>query len=145
MFKSILFPTDGSDLSDKVTATVVEFARLHQARLISVTVIQPVLMPALGDGGAVLDDGQYEVQMQAAARQHIDNVAGAASAAGVPFEGFVAMSANPYEEIVDAAKKYGCDLIAMASHGRTGLSKLFMGSETQRVLTHTELPLLILR
>jgi len=145
MFKSILFPTDGSDLSDKATAIAMEFARLHQSRITAVTVIEPLLMPTMGDGGAVLDAGQYETQMQAAARDHINKVAAAASAAGVPFEGVIAMSAKPADQIVEAAEKYGCDLIMMASHGRSGLSKLLMGSETQSVLSGTSLPVLVLR
>jgi nucleotide-binding universal stress UspA family protein len=145
MFKSILFPTDGSDLSEKATATVVEFARLHQARILGISVVQPMLMPSLGDSGAMLDAGQYETQMQDAARNHINKVAAAASAGGVPFEGLIAMSPNPYEEIVEAAQRHGCDIIVMASHGRRGLNKLFLGSETQRVLSHTALPVLVLR
>lgn len=145
MFTSILLPTDGSELSDKATAIAVDFAKLHQARITALTVIQPMLMPSLGDSGAVIDAGQYETQMQDAARAHINKVAAAASAAGIPFEGIIAMSASPYEEIVEAAKKYGCDLIMMASHGRTGLSKLLLGSETQSVLSHTTLPVLVLR
>ena len=145
MFTSILLPTDGSDLSDKATAIAVDFAKLHQARIVAVTVIQPMLLPSLGDSGAMIDTGQYETQIQNAARHHIDKVAAAASAAGIPFEGVIAMSPNPYEEIVEAAKKYGCDLIMMASHGRKGLNKLFLGSETQRVLSHTTLPVLVLR
>ncbi len=145
MFKAILFPTDGSDLSDKATATVVEFARLHQARILAISVIQPLLMPALGDSGAMLEAGQYETQMQAAAREHLGKVAAAANSGGVPFEGVIASSPNPYEEIVDAASKHGCDIIVMASHGRTGLSKLLLGSETQNVLSHTSLPVLVLR
>jgi nucleotide-binding universal stress UspA family protein len=145
MFKSILFPTDGSELSDKAATTVVEFARLHQARILAISVVQPMLMPTLGDSGAVLDAGQYETQMQDAAREHLNKVAAAANAGGVPFEGIIAMSTNPYQEIVEAATKHGCDLIVMASHGRTGLSKLLLGSETQSVLSHTSLPVLVLR
>jgi len=109
------------------------------------TVIQPMLLPSLGDSGAVLDAGQYEIQMQDAARAHINRVAAAASAAGIQFEGIIAMSANPSDEIVAAAEKYGADLIMMASHGRTGLSKLLLGSETNSVLSHTTLPVLVLR
>jgi len=145
MFKSILLPTDGSDLSDKATATAVEFAKLHQSRITAISVIQPLLMPSLGDSGAILSIDQYESDMKTAARDHINKVAAAARAAGIPFEGIIAASPNPYEEIVEAAKKYGCDLIMMASHGRTGLSKLLMGSETQSVLSHTTLPVLVLR
>lgn len=145
MFRSILLPTDGTELSDKATAIAVEFARLHQSRITALTVIQPLLLPTLGDSGAVIDAGQYEIQMQDAARAHIERVAAAANAAGIPFEGIIAMSPNPYEEIVGAAEKHGCDLIMMASHGRSGLSKLLMGSETQSVLSHTTLPVLVLR
>ncbi len=145
MFKSILLPTDGSELSDKATAIAVEFAKLHQARITALTVIQPMLLPSLGDSGAVLDAGQYEIQMQDTARAHINRVAAAASAAGIQFEGIIAMSANPSDEIVAAAEKYGADLIMMASHGRTGLSKLLLGSETNSVLSHTTLPVLVLR
>lgn len=145
MFKTILFPTDGSDLSEKATATLVEFARIHQSRVIAITVIQPLLMPALGDGAAVLEAGQYETQMKDAARDHINKVAAAASAGGIPFEGLIASAANAYDAIVEAAEKHGADIIVMPSHGRTGLSKLLLGSETQSVLSHTTLPVLVLR
>lgn len=145
MFKSILLPTDGSELSDKATAIAINFARLHQARIVTITVIQPMLLPSLGDSGAMLSADQFQAQMQNAARHHIEKVTSAARAAGIPCEGIVAMSPNPYEEIVEAASKHGCDLIMMASHGRKGLNKLFLGSETQRVLSHTTLPVLVLR
>jgi nucleotide-binding universal stress UspA family protein len=145
MFKSILLPTDGSELSDKATAIAINFARLHQARIVTITVIQPMLLPSLGDSGAMPSADQFQAQMQNAARHHIEKVTSAARAAGIPCEGIVAMSPNPYEEIVEAASKHGCDLIMMASHGRKGLNKLFLGSETQRVLSHTTLPVLVLR
>jgi nucleotide-binding universal stress UspA family protein len=145
MFKSILLPTDGSDLSDKATATAVQFAKLNQAKIIAITVIQPLPFSSMGDSGAVIDSGQFATQMQDAARRHIDKVAAAALAADIPFEGLITMSPSPYEEIVEAAKKHGCDIIVMASHGRTGLNRLFLGSETQKVLAHTMLPVMVLR
>jgi nucleotide-binding universal stress UspA family protein len=145
MFKSILLPTDGSDLSDKATATAVEFAKLNQAKIVAITVIQPLPFSSMGDSGAVIDSGQFATQMQDAARRHIGKVAAAAQAAGIPFEGLVAMSPSPYEEIVEAANKHGCDIIIMASHGRKGLNRLFLGSETQKVLAHTTLPVMVLR
>ena len=145
MFKSILLPTDGSDLSDKATATAVRFAKLNQAKIVAITVIQPLPFSSMGDSGAVIDTGQFASQMQEAARRHIGKVAAAALAADIPFEGVVTMSPSPYEEIVETAKKYGCDIIMMASHGRTGLNRLFLGSETQKVLAHTTLPVMVLR
>jgi nucleotide-binding universal stress UspA family protein len=145
MFKSILLPTDGSDLSDKATATAVQFAKLNQAKIVAITVIQPLPFSSMGDSGAVIDSGQFATQMQDAARRHIGKVAAAAQAAGIPFEGLVAMSPSPYEEIVEAANQHGCDIIIMASHGRKGLNRLFLGSETQKVLAHTTLPVMVLR
>jgi len=146
MFKTILFPTDGSPLSDKATVTAVQMARLHGARIIAISVIQPFPFLPMGDSGVVVPDaGIYERQMNDAAERNIAKVGLAAQQAGVPYEGLVVMSPSPYEEIVEAAKKHGVDLIVMASHGRSGLNRLLLGSETQKVLSHTELPVLILR
>ncbi|UGQ46973.1 universal stress protein [Massilia endophytica] len=145
MFKNILFPTDGSPLSEKVTATVVQLAQLHGARIVSISVAQPFPFVPLSDGAVVPDAEVYETQIHQAAKSSLDKVAAAAGSAGVPFEGIVATSHNPYDEIVTAAERHNCDLIVMASHGRKGLNKLFLGSETQKVLAHTHLPVLVLR
>jgi nucleotide-binding universal stress UspA family protein len=145
MFKSILLPIDGSELSDKVTATAIQFARLNQARIVAVTVVQPLPLAPLGDGSVIIDAGDFATEMQDAARGHIDKAAAAAGAAGIPFEGLIMMSTSPSEEIVEAANKYNCDIILMGSHGRSGLEKLLLGSETQKVLSHTTLPVLVLR
>ncbi|WP_317201784.1 universal stress protein [Janthinobacterium sp.] len=145
MFKTILLPTDGSPLSQKATATAIQFAQLNQAKIIGICVVQPFPFAPMSDGGIVLDAALYERQMQEAAQSTIDKISVAAREANVPFEGVVALSVSPYEEIVDTAAKYGCDIILMASHGRTGLNKLFLGSETQKVLAHTTLPVMVLR
>jgi len=145
MFKSILLPIDGSELSEKATATAIQFAQLNHARIVAVTVIQPMPLAPLSDGSVVVDAGQFATEMQEAARGHIDRVAAAASAAGIPFEGLISMSSSPSDEIVEASKKYNCDIILMASHGRTGLEKFLLGSETQKVLSHTTLPVMVLR
>lgn len=147
MFKNILLPTDGSSLSDKATARVMELARIHGGKVVAISVVQPFPFVTLaGDSGMVAPDAaDYENKVQGAARDNVNKVAAAASAANVPFEGVVALSPSPYQEIVATAEKYGCDAIVMASHGRTGINKLFLGSETQKVLAHTELPVLVLR
>jgi nucleotide-binding universal stress UspA family protein len=145
MFNTILLPTDGSDLSDKATATAVEFAKLHRAKIVGITVIQPLPLSSMGDGGAVIDSGQFALKMQDAARSYIDKVAAGARAAAIPFEGVISVSHTPYEEIVEAAKKFDCDLIMMASHGHKGINKLLLGSQTDKVLAHTTLPVLVLR
>jgi nucleotide-binding universal stress UspA family protein len=145
MFKSILFPTDGSELCEAATVTAIQFAKLNQARIIAVAVVQPMPLAPVGDGSVMLDPGAFGAEMQDAARAHVDKVAAAASAAGIPFDGLISTSASPSEEIVEAAKKFNCDIIVMASHGRSGWEKLFLGSETQKVLSHTTLPVLVLR
>ncbi|QGZ41076.1 nucleotide-binding universal stress UspA family protein [Pseudoduganella flava] len=146
MFKNILLPTDGSPLSEKATATAVQFAKVHGARIVGVCVAQPFPFVPLSDGGAVVPDAEvFETQLKSAAQTHLAKVAAACAAGGVPFEGVVGNSHNPYEEIVKAAEKHNCDIIVMASHGRKGLNKLFLGSETQKVLAHTTLPVLVLR
>ena len=146
MFKSILLPTDGSDLSEKATAIAIEFARAHGARIVGVSVVQPFPFTPMAVDGAVIPDAEvFDTQATVAATSHLDKIAAAAAAAGIAFEGVVANSHSPYEEIVAAAEKHHCDIILMASHGRKGLNKLFLGSETQKVLAHTHLPVLVLR
>jgi nucleotide-binding universal stress UspA family protein len=145
MFKNILLPTDGSDLSVKATDTAIRFAQVHGARIVAICVAQPFPFVPMTEGAVVPDAEVFETQIAASARTHVDKVAAACTAAGVPFEGIVVNSHTPYQEIVDAAQKHNCDIILMASHGRTGLNKLFLGSETQKVLAHTHLPVLVLR
>ena len=145
MFNTILFPTDGSPLSDKAAETALAFAQLNKAKLVAISVVQPFPFSPMADGGVVLDAGLYEEQMHTAAQQAVDKLGQAAQAAGLAFEGLVAISPSPYEEIVNAAANYHCDIILMASHGRKGLNKLFVGSETQKVLGHTQVPVLVLR
>src|SRR5476651_278703 len=123
MFNTILFPTDGSPLSDKAAATALAFAQLNKAKLIAISVVQPFPFSPMADGGVVLDAGLYEEQMREAAQHAVDKLA---QAAGLAFEGLVAISPSPYEEIVNAAATYHCDIILMASHGRKGLNKLFV-------------------
>jgi nucleotide-binding universal stress UspA family protein len=145
MFKSILFPTDGSELSEKATATAVQFAALNHARIVGITVVQPIPVTPISDVGVVVDVGDFAVQMQEAAREHIDKLAAAAQIAGVPFEGIISTSTVPFEEIIEASKKFNCDIIIMATHGHTGLDKFLLGSQTDKVLSNTTLPVLVLR
>ncbi len=145
MFNTILFPTDGSPLSDKAAETALAFAQLNKAKLVALSVVQPFPFSPMADGGIVLDASLYEQQMQEASQRAVDKLGEAARAVGVPFEGVVVVSPSPHEEIVNAAQTYHCDIILMASHGRKGLNKLFVGSETQKVLAHTELPVMVLR
>ncbi|MDB5729514.1 MAG: uspA [Noviherbaspirillum sp.] len=146
MFKTILVPTDGSELSEKAAHAAIEFAKSISAKLVTVSVAEPVPLVALVEGGAPppwIDDFEESARKEAQAR--VDRVAAAASAAGVPCDKAVALSISPYEEIIAAAQRFACELIFMASHGRKGLSRRLLGSETQKVLAHTTIPVLVYR
>lgn len=147
MFKTILVPTDGSDLSEKAINGAIELAKLSGGRIVSVSVAEPYpyQYAPLADGGSAVDLGLYEKQMQDFAEMHVQKVADAAARAGVPCETHVALSFTPYQEIIKAAQENKCDLILMASHGRKGLNRLLLGSETQKVLAHSTIPVLVFR
>jgi len=145
MFKSILLPTDGSQLSERATATAIEFAKIHGARITAVSVIQPLPFVPLADAAVLPDAGVFDREMRANAQAGLDKVLAAASAAGVECDTVLGEAISPYEVIVKTAEERHCDIILMASHGRKGLNKLFLGSETQKVLAHTHLPVLVLR
>jgi nucleotide-binding universal stress UspA family protein len=145
MFKHLLVPTDGSPLSAKATQAAVSFAKEAGARITAVSVAEPFPYSALSESAFLPDQARYEKQMQDQARRHVDEVAEAARSAGVPCETRVALSFSPYEEIVRLADELGCDAIFMASHGRKGINKLFVGSETQKVLAHSTLPVMVFR
>jgi nucleotide-binding universal stress UspA family protein len=145
MFKIILVPTDGSPLSDKAVEKAVEFARLHGSKIIGLSVAEPYPFTSLYEGAVIYEPEQYEDKMRQLAEQHVQAIANAASKAGVACEAVVVQSFNPHEEIIGTAKKYGCDAIFMASHGRRGLNRLILGSETQKVLAHSDIPVLVIR
>jgi len=145
MYKTILVPTDGSALSDKAIRTAVEFAQLTGARLVGVSVAEPYPYSPMSEGAITIDASAYQEKMTDIAKLNVQKIADAASAANVICETHVRQSFSPYEEIIDVANLQGCDIVIMASHGRTGLNKLFLGSETQKVMAHSMLPVLVIR
>jgi nucleotide-binding universal stress UspA family protein len=145
MFKHLLVPTDGSPLSAKAARGAVEFAKAVGARITTLSVVEPYPYPALADSSYLPDQGRYEKEMQDDARRYVNEIAELAGAAGVPCDTRIGLSFTPYEEITNAAKDLGCDAIFMASHGRKGINRLFVGSETQKVLAHTTLPVMVYR
>jgi nucleotide-binding universal stress UspA family protein len=144
MFKKILLPTDGSDLSSKAIAGGLEFALALKASVVGLTVIEPYSYSNLSEyRPETLDD--YEQRMMKAAAERLGSVADAAAKAGVPFETVTLKSFSPFEAIIKGAKDKGCDVIFMASHGRRGLTAVLLGSETQKVLTHSTIPVMVYR
>ena len=145
MFKTIVVPTDGSPLSDKAIEAAIKFAQIGGGKIIGISVSEPRHLSNMSDGSSVIDADIYAKRMLEAAQSHVDKIAQAAQAANVPCQIMVAQSVHPYEEIVTAATEFKADVIFMASHGRKGLSALFVGSETQKVLSHTTIPVLVFR
>lgn len=146
MFKTILVPTDGSPLSDKAIKLAIEFAKLHGGKIVAVSVAEPFPQYTVFSEIAYVPNSDiYEKQAQELAQQYVQKVAAAAAAADVPCETSVASSFSPYEEIIKACDGFHCDAIFMASHGRKGINKLFLGSETQKVLAHSTVPVLVIR
>ncbi len=151
MFRHLLVPTDGSDLSDGTIRRAVSFSQESGATITFLHVLANLAMPPQGSlyGDPVLLDPAVVEQFTQAERSYADELLGRARAlaeeAGVPCDTAIGEHPVVYEAIIDAATRHGCDLIFMASHGRRGLAGLLLGSETQRVLTHTELPVLVFR
>ena len=148
MFKHILLPTDGSKLSDRAVQRGIEFAKEIKARVTAVHVIPEFTMMA--DESFVLPTSadlkrRYDKEAKARADKMLARIGERAEAAGVKAEAVAVMGDLPYEEIIQTAKKHKCDLIIMASHGRRGLSGLLLGSETAKVLTHSKIPVLVVR
>ncbi|CAN7579744.1 universal stress protein [Variovorax paradoxus] len=148
MYKRILVPTDGSSLSEQAVATAIDLALLAGAELVSVTVahIQPY---GYFEGSMVLNQREIEAsqeQVEQSAQRLVDAVRSAAIGRGVRSAQAIVMKSNQVAEaIIATAKNQQCDLIVMASHGRRSLARLLMGSETLHVLTHSHIPVLVLR
>lgn len=147
MFQHILVPTDGSDLSQATVARAVSFAKETGARLSFFYAEPPV--PSVYAGVGALSSPQAlrtaHERLDSAAHDILGAAAQLAQAAGVPCEQVVRVGDKPYTLIIEAAQAQGCDLIFMASHGRRGLEALLLGSETQKVLTHAKIPVLVYR
>ncbi|MDR1646481.1 MAG: universal stress protein [Zoogloeaceae bacterium] len=147
MFKHILVPTDGSTLSQDTTRRAVEFAHDIGARITAFFAKPEYPVTYFGEG-ALIDPTTPEKFSEMAehqAREVLGFITAECEKLGVPCDTASATSDVPYEAIIEAAEKNGCDLIFMASHGRRGISGLLLGSETNKVLTHSRIPVLVYR
>jgi nucleotide-binding universal stress UspA family protein len=146
MYKRILVPTDGSALSKKAVKSAVELASRIGAELVALHVV-PRYPVSYFEGAVVLSPREQErVDKEWADRGQAlaDAAAKAATGAGVEVKSIIVRSDLVAESILAAARKHKCDLVVMASHGRKGLKRLLLGSETQHVLTHGDVPVLVL-
>ncbi|WP_019449963.1 universal stress protein [Cupriavidus sp. BIS7] len=144
MFKHILLPTDGSELSKKAIDGGLELAKVINARVTAYVCLEEY--PYTPFSEIVVEAPQaFKERIENQARLYLKEIEAAAVAAGLPFDSDMTTFAVPYLGIIDAAERHGCDVIFMASHGRRGLSGLLLGSETQKVLTHTDIPVIVYR
>jgi nucleotide-binding universal stress UspA family protein len=146
MFKNILIPTDGSELSQRAVRTAVELAKLHRARITGIHVIPDYhLLIAYEGAFDPVTEERIEEEAKTRAEGYLAFVRKSAEDAGVPCDTACETSDHPYDAILKTADLRGCDLIVMTSHGRKGLAAVLLGSETRKVLTHAKIAVLIVR
>lgn len=147
MYSRILVPTDGSRLSDKAVREASKLARLAGAAVLLLHVRESFSASPAAENAPIssLQKRKIESDVRAAGQAVLDAATKIASGCGIEASTRLVMSSSPFEEILKIAKKESCDLIVMASHGRRGIASLLMGSETQKVLTHTRRPVLVVR
>lgn len=144
MFKHILVPTDGSDITAKAVQTAITMARTTGAKLSTISVKEPFPYSAISEMQPVPPQEFFDAQERIAAGR-VKAVIDAAGAAGLACTGSTVEALHPWEAILEVAGKEGVDLVVMASHGRRGMAALLLGSETQRVLIHSKLPVLVVK
>ncbi len=144
MYKHILVPTDGSDLANSAVGHGIELAKQIGAKLTVITV-RPMLEDFIVEGVAITVSEADREAFKAQMESKLDAARAMAAEAGIAIDAHQAEGREPWKAIVDSSEAEGADLIIMASHGRTGLSALLLGSETQKVLTHTKIPVLVYR
>ena len=145
MLDEILIPTDGTELSARAAAFAIQLAKKMAAKVTAVTVTTPADAMVLGEVSLIRDAEEYEERTSAAARAMLDVIGKLAAEASVPCEKLHVRSELPWHGILEAAKSRKADMIVMASHGRRGLSAIVIGSETQKVVNHSHIPVTIYR
>ena len=147
MYKRLLVATDGSELSTKAVGSAIDLAAAIGAELVALYVV-PHYPTSYFEGGIAIspdDVSQTEKKWAEDGQAIVDQVQKTAGARRVSAKGVTVRSGLVAESILNTAKKHDCDLIVMASHGRKGIQRVLLGSETQQVLTHSSIPVLVLR
>jgi nucleotide-binding universal stress UspA family protein len=145
MYRHILIPTDGSELAEHAVTNGLSLAKSLGAKVTVIIVEEPYpfYWHGFAGHGALEELANLTVQIKKHAASVLDRVANAAKQAGVSCDTIQVENAQPHQAIIATAADRGCDLIVMASHGRSGLSALALGSVTNKVLTHTKTPVLV--
>ena len=144
MFKRILVPTDGSEITSQAVTTAIELAKSVGAQIFTISVKEPFPYSAISEMQPTPPQEFFDAQERIAAKR-LQAVVELAKAAGLTCQAHSIEALHPWEAIIDHATNMECDLLVMASHGRRGMSALLLGSETQKVLTHSKVPVLVVR
>ena len=145
MFTHILLPTDGSPLSEAAIQQGIEFAKGINAKVTGFHVMPEFHVFTYKTEMLEQTKEQFARDSRVHAQKYLDVIEKAAKEAGITCDTTYVSHDHPYEAIIEAAKMNGCDLIMMASHGRRGAQGVLIGSETQKVLTHSKIPVLVYR
>lgn len=153
MYQHFLVPTDRSELSIEAAQQAVVAAAAMGARITffhalpTPTVLNYITLatPDIETNPSLLTTGEIWQRMNALVEAHLTDLRQVAGESHVPADSETAVNEHPYQGILEAAARHRCDLIFMASHGHRGLEALLLGSETQKVLTHASLPVLVWR
>ena len=148
MYKHILIATDGSELALKGLRQGLGLARISGAKVTGLTVIEPLrpqVLAAAQRAGIEDPVGRYDQQIDEMMKERLTSIQAEATEQGVTVEPVHEVDDSPAEAILRTANLQGCDLIVMSSHGRRGLQKLLLGSQTSEVLVKTTVPVLVVR
>lgn len=145
LFQHLLLPIDGSELSLRAFATGLEMAKMFGAKVTALHVVPPFNSIAYMTELLAAAELRYSQQAVQSASRYLDQAKALAKEAGVPCECRYAFGERPHEAIVAAASAHHCDLIIMATHGWHGMNRLVLGSETQKVLIQSPIPVLVCR
>jgi nucleotide-binding universal stress UspA family protein len=145
MFKHLLIATDGSRLAEEAARSAVGLAKSLGARVTAMTVSLPYHVFTTHYVLVSDTEGVYSRECRNRAEQYLAVIRQAARSAGVACDEVHAFHEQPHASIIETAEQRGCDLICMASHGRTGLTGLVVGSVTMKVLAHSGIPVLVWR
>ena len=144
MFQRILVPTDGSEITGRAVATAIGLAKSLRAEVFTLCVKEPIPYGAVAEMQPTPPQEFFDAQERTATR-NVQAVVQACEAAGITCHAQTVEGVQPWEAIVAHASEQRCDLLVMGSHGRSGLASLFLGSETNDVLKHTTVPVLVVR
>lgn len=147
MYRQILIPTDGSEIAEKAVTAGIDFAREAGAKVTLFTAVPEYVVPGEADlmSGRATLPADHDRDSRQKAEAILAGPAARARMAGIEFDADYVQNDRPWQAIIDAARRHGCDAIFIGSHGRRGLAAVWHGSETQNVLTHSTIPTLVYR